>query len=305
MPFDITSRAARAETETRATGEFRTFVAPGDIDSLGDEVERVYIRTEKYQIYRARHQHGDIAPTMLRHMIDADHHEAAAMNARLTPILQDGFGVCDVMSSIRPMRIFGTRSHDELREQVYKTIARAMAYCFDGEGEAAAQMLAELRAEVARRRDSVNRMRYVSVNVLSLLVCVLLVAVAGRLGVEELFAFQIAETPIMAEMLFFGALGAFFSVAVTLNRLKVDHAISLSEMAFAGAVRIPIGLIAAGAVMLLIGGGWLFDGGLGEMNTLYNAYLLAFAAGFSETFVPNTLTKVAEARGAAPQPARA
>jgi hypothetical protein len=98
-------------------------------------------------------------------------------------------------------------------------------------------------------------------------------------------------------MLLFGALGAFFSVALSLPKLTVNHAISVPEMLYAGFVRIPIGLIAAAVVMLMIGGGWFLSTETQTAETVHMALLAAFAAGFSESFVPNALNRFTESGG--------
>jgi hypothetical protein len=101
----------------------------------------------------------------------------------------------------------------------------------------------------------------------------------------------------------FGALGAFFSVSIGLNKLKISNTITLTEMLYAGFVRVPIGVIAASVVILLISGGWILGAIESEYQT-WTVYLFGFLAGFSELFVPNAL-KQAESMTQVNNPAAA
>ena len=89
----------------------------------------------------------------------------------------------------------------------------------------------------------------------------------------------------------FGALGAFFSVSIGLKDVRVNHSITLSEMLYAGFIRVPIGIIAASVVILLISGGWILNN-LDDGVKTWAYCLFGFLAGFSELFVPNTLKQV-------------
>ncbi len=62
-------------------------------------------------------------------------------------------------------------------------------------------------------------------------------------------------------------------------------------MIYAGFVRVPIGVIAAGVVIFLISGGWILASISGDYR-LPSLYLFGFLAGFSELFVPNALKQV-------------
>ena len=109
-----------------------------------------------------------------------------------------------------------------------------------------------------------------------------------------------ASKAVLINVLLFGAMGAFFSVVYDIKAVKVHHAITIPEMIYAGAVRIPVGVIAAAVVVLLISGEWML-GGLGADPAFWSLLLLGFLAGFSEMFVPNAL-KDAEARSTVSKP---
>jgi hypothetical protein len=79
-----------------------------------------------------------------------------------------------------------------------------------------------------------------------------------------------------------------------LKDIRVNHSITLSEMIYAGVIRVPIGIIAASVVILLVEGDW-FPLNVGKPINPWLYCLLGFVAGFSETFVPNMFKQI-EAR---------
>lgn len=110
---------------------------------------------------------------------------------------------------------------------------------------------------------------------------------------HELGATPGASTVRLVDLLALGAIGAFFSVSIGINALKINNAITLPEMLYAGFVRILIGLIGAGVVFLLIFGGWILTA-VSDDYRLWTYALFAFIAGFSEFFVPNALKRAEE-----------
>ena len=94
----------------------------------------------------------------------------------------------------------------------------------------------------------------------------------------------------MIGVLLFGAMGAFFSVVYDIRSVKV-YAITNPVLIYAGAIRIPVGVIAAAVIILLTEGKWVL-GGLDEASKSGSLLLLGFVAGFSEMYVPNALKNV-------------
>ena len=270
-------------------------IRKGGEDPAGARVVRVYERTQRYVIYLAEERGEAGALESLRWELPDDYDEAREMRGRLMAVAGLVAQITDAVASMKPF--WRGRHYCSLRERSFRLMARSVGYAFEGHAERARELLLRLRDEVADRRDSLNRMRYIAANTMSfaLIAGVLLAAREGwwlgLLAAEIPLIETVAVVP--ADMLLFGALGAFFSVAADVRSVRVNHAIAVSEMLYAGFVRIPIGLIGATVVMLLVGGGWI----LGSIETdllTWSVHLFAFIAGFSEMFVQNAL-KDAEA----------
>lgn len=272
-------------------------IRAGATDPAGRSVRRVYCDTDLYTIYSTDDPGADDV-CALRHHLKRDFDEARELRARLAPISTTLARVGDMLCGIRPLFFEVKQDHAFGRERAFELMARAMGFAFDGQAQPAKVVLAELEAEVAARRDSKNRMRYVAAATVAFGVVLALglsleASLGPRLGGE--LAIGQSRVSVM-DALLLGACGAFFSVVYDIGRVKVDHAISAPEMLYAGFVRIPVGMIAAGAVVLLLMGGWVLAG-LEEGARAWSLLLLAFLAGFSEMFVPNALK---EAEGQTP-----
>jgi hypothetical protein len=205
----------------------------------------------------------------------------------------------DVVCSMKPGRLalpYYRREHDSLRERSLDLIAKAMQQCFEGAADEAVTLLLSVREEVENRRDSRNRMRYILANAAALALILALWFLDGPATAGEgLFSGVLgpikdsAVRPI--DVLALGAIGAFFAVSCDIKAVKVNNAITLPEMFYAGFVRVPIGVIAAAVVIMLISGQWIL-GSIDEDVRPWSYYLFGFLAGFSELFVPNFLKDV-------------
>jgi hypothetical protein len=172
-------------------------------------------------------------------------------------------------------------------------MARAMALAFDGAPEEAKGVLAFVRRGAESMRDSANRMRYVGA-ITGAFQLIGLIGLACRYLEWPPFAAPSSEMGAarMVDVMLLGAVGAWFSVALEIQKVRLRHAISRAEMIYAGLVRVPVGVIAAAMVVLLAQAGWLpfaQNGVLGASG----AYLLGFLAGFSEMLVSNALKQKA------------
>ena len=290
----------------------------GQQDGNGNVVERIFIRTTKFAIYlardaRERTQSGRSIPHFpsLRYSLPRDYEEARKLRQRVAPVVHMIAAITDTIESMRPFRparlISSQTSFLSMQERAFELMARALSFAFDGEEREARAMLDKALHEVERRRDSLNRMRYIIATTVSFIVISgLLLVVPWYWDVPRTVRLSNTGTGASADgappgngvvdiplLLMFGVLGAFFSVAVNVNKVDVKHTITTAEMIYAGFVRIPIGLIAAGVVLLLVEGGWLL-GGVDPARLGWNVYLFGFAAGLSEGLVPNILRTTVE-----------
>ena len=87
-----------------------------------------------------------------------------------------------------------------------------------------------------------------------------------------------------------GALDAFLSVSLGIQRIKIERGLTRREQIYTGAVRTIIGVIGALVIGLAIESKFITSS-FGSPVSPPVFYLLALLAGFSESFVPNTLRR--------------
>ncbi|SDL42005.1 hypothetical protein [Paracoccus chinensis] len=271
----------------------------GGTDEMGNKVEDIFVSTDQFIIYSATRNKNKC--TCLRYILPDNYETARDYRRKLTPVVNELASVGDVLSGICGTH-FG-RSHTLLKTRTLDLMAQAMQMAFEDRPESAAILLDQARIEVTGRRDSRNRMRYIFANGVALTVLLLAIWFVpwGALALTALDNVLTAPQNLpgasnqyrLADVLALGAIGAFFSVSGSIRSIRVDHSISMAEMIYAGFVRVPIGVIGAGIMVLLISGGWIL-GAVEQTSVIWSLYLFAFLAGFSEMLVPNAL-KQAEA----------
>ncbi len=294
-------------------------IAKGELDPLGDRIHRVLVSTDKFVIYSifldpttiskpSASQSGDSAAlpdasgsdghSWLRTYYPQGYDCAKDLRAKLGHISEELHTVCNVVESICLAKSLDDSSSHSLRSRASEMMARTMEMTFEDHGEKAKTLLTKLISEVTTLRDSKNRMRYVTANVLTLFLLIAMWAALRYSGaldasliitrVENDTTFPVAHA---LDVLALGALGSFFAVSAAIQSIRVNHSVSWPEMIYSGAVRVPIGVIAATLTTFLISGGWLL-GSIDGQLLVWSLYLFGFIAGFSELFVPNALKQV-------------
>ena len=323
IPFDATGARSvardKAAAATSHQGAATDSIAKGGIDPLGDKVSQIHICTDQFFIYSIDSAAGQVRRP--RYYLRGDYSTAERYRQRLNGISGALNRINDLIVGMRPDNLtlpFYRRHYESLMERSREHQAQAMQQAFEGHGADALQILSEFREEVQNCRDSRNKMRYIFANVLSLLVLLAVWYVLRQSGGTPGTIGALMSSPIalsataehaavrLVDMLALGAIGAFFSVSIGINDLKIDNAITIPEMLYAGFVRILIGVIGAGVVFLLIFGGWMLTA-VSTNYQLWSYCLFAFLAGFSELLVPNALKRAEETvvvKTPAPEPAR-
>lgn len=308
--------AVAAPDSLRGTIAPSRTVKKGEPDANGDVVSDVFVGTDQFIIYIASNRAGDRG--RLRYVLPDEYEVARDFRRKLTPIIGDLAYIGDVVAGLPDRGFLGLHSqYATLRKRTLDLMARAMQAAFEDQPEAAVALVDRARDEVVSRRDSRNRMRYIFANSLALGVILAVWIGAERFGLRlpEQLAAPLGALPLGGaseagaaipsfrpiDVLTIGAIGAFFAVSAAINQVRVNHTISFWEMVYAGFVRVPIGVIAAGVVILLISGGWILAS-ISDEYRLPSIYLFGFLAGFSELFVPNAL-KQAEGAASVKSPA--
>ncbi len=289
-----------------------TWPLPGEKDHQQRDIRRVYIATDLFVIYAT--DENDLRDLCgLHYQLAGSYARCQVLRGRLAELTPDITSITDAVCSIRPMfRRDASRALENyhlFRERICEMVAQAMSSAFEDRLIQARSIIAEARAIVQERRDSLNRMRYVAANTVAaaVILAIGLSLIFAGLGTPLVPNVTVGQTDMARiPVLMAGALGAFFSVSLSIRQLRVDRSITLAEMFYAGFVRVPIGVIAAAVVVWLIEGGWIL-GSVGDTFKSASVMLFAFIAGFSEMFVPNALNQVqdqtrARDPGAVPAP---
>jgi hypothetical protein len=107
------------------------------------------------------------------------------------------------------------------------------------------------------------------------------------------FPLDAAALSTYSKLSIFGAIGAFLSVSLGIQQIRIDVDLDAWQHFYAGCTRVIIGVIGALAIGLALDSRFLSPGFGSELNApvYYFYYFLAFVAGFSETLVPNALRR--------------
>lgn len=92
------------------------------------------------------------------------------------------------------------------------------------------------------------------------------------------------------KIMLFGSLGGFISVSISLRRLDLDYDFYNWSQSVYGLFRIVISIISAIIAYVLLKSGFIFSNINSDNYFMY--YAVAVFAGFSETWIPNTLKKI-------------
>jgi uncharacterized protein (TIGR00725 family) len=257
--------------------ELKTILKSGNVDEDGALVEEVYYTTAKYQIYRAKDR--------IWYRLPDDFNTASSLRKRL-------YGFSEIIDNVQTMRASPAYRGD--KEFAAKTLARATSQAFDSDSEGAAKLLRGLEQRMLRSIQSSLRVKYVGWNAgaffLFELVLVGILFGLPHMKTNPLFPFSIDVLDFYTKLSMLGALGAFLSVSIGISRISVERDIRRWENAYTGAVRIAIGVIGAIIIGLALDSKFLSPGFGNDLGVpVY--YLLAIVAGFSESFVPNTLRR--------------
>lgn len=257
----------------------------GEKDPLGETVDRILLMADDFVIYES----GD----KVRYFINSrgDKVKAEEMHKRVYPFIDEICMIEDIVCGMQPVCALGSErnKYNQFKTRTYDIIAKIMGSCLHGEKETAENLVRKITSAVTMRRDSQNRMRYIYANSFGFLI--FLTAAISFHFLPVLNGLKIHQDVQAINVIIMGILGAFFSVAVGVNKVRVKHSITVGEMIYTGFIRIPIGIIAAIVVIFLIEGGWIL-GSLDEQAKTWSLYLFGFLAGFSELFIPNALKQV-------------
>ncbi|MEJ0015578.1 MAG: hypothetical protein WDN25_03275 [Acetobacteraceae bacterium] len=299
------------------------FLQVGKFDERGNRVKYIYGCDLDYVVYYSRLEHPsateptETAPpspspapvrwlTGLRALLDGrrDHdlpYESEGVQAQLSP---DPAKRTKQRALLLPLgteraKLQALLSGWARRQSYDSSIATAMQLALDGDGvaeakETALQTLRDAKTAILNERDLAGRAQYVKFTVV--------------LGVIGMFLLVWAQHNLFKDTGYFwlgaqaGLIGAVLSIAIGIRRRIVALDIGMAGNLSDSALRLLIGAVSGGALVLLFSTGLLpsMNTGQGTLNVIHSipfALLLGILAGFVEQLVPSLL----EAQGQAIQ----
>jgi len=243
----------------------------GSKDPDGIKIKMVYTRHDEYVIYRGKK--GGILYYIADEYLPKDER---VYTGRILEIASEMAQVY----SLQPEELRGV-------EVINTQIARAMAQCFEGKIDAAKKLLNDAARRLIRLRCLQTRLNYLFAAALTALVPLIFVML---IKFFNLFP-NLPEISLYSKIFTFGALGGFLSVSLNVWQLDVDLDAGRLFNFAAGCSRIFIAIAAAFVAYYAIRAK-LILGTIQENH--YGTYVALIAAGFSESFIPNILTKFSE-----------
>lgn len=172
-------------------------------------------------------------------------------------------------------------------------VAAALVLCLEGDSETAHAALIEIKDDIVAERTSWARFEYlITASLISLGAVALLFAIQ-----RQLLPFNLPPGDLWLSTRA-GVVGAFFSIALAIRTRTVLTNLQRRDNVADAILRIVIGMIAAGVLLLLIQAGVVPKFQIGDAtlsaHLQWQAVLIVgFLAGFSERLVPDLLAKSA------------
>jgi hypothetical protein len=245
----------------------------GGKDDRGLDILGVLWDTNDYKIYR----HADgISP----HFSDDSNNAARqrAAYARIRPSLS-------LVNALRATTALHGKSID-------REIAGAISACLEGDPDSAERTLANVHVRLQNLRTIEGRLQYQIGSLIAAVIVGLLCLVAwfslAQEATNTLSVFRLASVGA------FGALGGLLSVAIGINKVTIDPDADRKINILSGASRIVIAVIGSVLVYMAVVSK-LVLANLNLTDSAAGIFTIAMVAGFSETFVPNILGRLASA----------
>jgi hypothetical protein len=283
---NLRAAEARAESLKREEQEFArdrkrrvgkvALVAPGRLDARGQTITKVYaMQSDEYAVYKAG---GDV---MVHFADDVD---LAAGQRR--DILTLGSAKADLNALLHGMAE-GKRGGYDAR------MATALQQCLEDDKDATAkQIMASAYADALLQRSADGRIQYL----VSAVFCAAVAVILLTLAQDYLMEFKTAENNLWLAGRA-GIAGALLSIGIGIRRRTVAIDLYRWSNVAEGALRLLIGMICAGFLLMGLTSGILPEVSAGDVKLIgegmvWQAVLVVgFVAGFLERLIPDLLEK--------------
>jgi len=282
--------ATVGDRDLEATGaDPNKAIGPRDIrvknnDSRGVPITKVYVKqSNEYAIYKCN---GDI---MVAYADDQD--LARKQRKSILPLAKDRFLLDYLLKGL------------DCREVCEQQLVSGLQLALEGDIESAKKTIGETKTLLLAKRAARGRFQYLywSSGAAALLMLALLLA-RRYVPIPDIST----DLWLAAEA---GLVGAAFSIALAIKSRTVALDMERRANATDGVLRLLIGVICAGVLVLLVGSHILPRMTMGDINFTDGVpspqiiLVIGFVAGFLERLVPNLLEKATKSPTTEPHPA--
>lgn len=256
----------------------------GQNDSQENKIEEVYSRVPpKYAVYRTSER------VVIQYADDSAKADEQRQNMATLNL---------VRAQISGLTADWTKSKlDSFRERSAKydgRVASALILCLEGDGAAALASLNEIKEAILAERTSWGRFEYlISASIL----CAVSIGIFTFVQ-HNLFPFRDPSSNLWLAARA-GTVGAVFSIALAIHRRTVLTSLHRRDNIADAALRIVIGVIAAGVLVLIFNSKLLPNFKIGDASisgtdvSWQVILVIGFVAGFLERLVPDLLEQTA------------
>ena len=235
----------------------------GDFDDKGARITRIYIKNPNHLIYETNNS-GDIG-MMMKNPSRYNWTAISPYTARISTLL----------NSKREKKAF------------LPNLAKAYHDFFADNTEAAIALFRVMEQDIIRHKRVVGKLNY-------LLTCLAVVGLMSLIGgLYHFLGWQsfYPELRTYIAIAILGSFGGFLSVSIRINQLQLDLEAGSFLPRITALTRMFMAILSSLIALIVIRSNLIF-GVLNESTNPYVVYTLAVLAGFSESFIPNVLSRV-------------
>jgi hypothetical protein len=177
-----------------------------------------------------------------------------------------------------------------LKKKYNSSRAHAMKVFLDGDAKTAHDLLRDVLEDMTRYLTRRAKLAYQAGAAILMLLSLIALPISRTLGSYEQLG------PRLCFAIIFSSMGGFLSVAIGIDKVRVDLQNSLLVNTLYGSLRILIAMISGIMVVFFIEAKIMLSF-LKDTSNVFGFVIAAFFAGFSETLIPNLMHKLDEGSG--------